>query len=180
MDGMRPSRVAAWIVGVGLLGAWLASAAGISRAPRAIRAPGRAPEAVAFDSLAADVQAQTGRLRARMASAPAPEAAVRNPFTLSEPPRRIRQTQAPEPIVLQTVVAPAAELEPVLALIGVAEDTGPKGLLRTAMISGPQNDLMMVTAGQQILGMYEVVAVGTDVVELKHLTSGAVRRLALR
>lgn len=180
MEGMNPSRVAAWIVGVGLLGAWFASAAGVSRSPRTIRAPGPAPDAIALDGLAADVQAQTGKLRARMASAPAPRAAIRNPFTMSEPPPRIRQARAPEPVVLEAFVPPAAELEPALTLIGVAEDRGPKGLVRTAMISGPQSDLLMVTAGQQLLGMYEVVAVGADAVELKHLTSGAVRRLPLR
>ena len=38
----------------------------------------------------------------------------------------------------------------------------------------------MVTAGQRILGIYDVVAIGVDAVELKHVATGATRRLALR
>ena len=35
-------------------------------------------------------------------------------------------------------------------------------------------------SGQRILGIYDVIAVGADAIELKHVATGAVRRLALR
>lgn len=77
--------------------------------------------------------------------------------------------------------APAIEIpEPVLQLIGVAENTHDGGVVRTAMITGGHDELMMVGRGQRVLGRYEVVAVGVDAVELKDLETGAVRRLALR
>ena len=174
---MSASRVAAWIGFTGLLGAWLASAAGLPRtAP--YRPPQRPAEAVTLDELASNVQSQTARLRTRLAAAPAPTAMTRNPFNFSVQQASRAPRIAPPPIV-QTIEA-APEPEPQLELIGVAGDSGTGKLVRTAMISGPANELMMVTSGQRILGMYDVVAVGPDAIELKHVATGAVRRLALR
>ena len=65
--------------------------------------------------------------------------------------------------------------EPALELVGVAESTSPEGIVRTAMITGGHNELMMVTAGQRILGRYDVVAVGADAVELKDVETGGIR-----
>jgi hypothetical protein len=48
------------------------------------------------------------------------------------------------------------------------------------MIAGGHDELMMVTAGQRILGRYDVVAVSADGVELKDLQTGSARRLVLR
>jgi hypothetical protein len=70
--------------------------------------------------------------------------------------------------------------EPSLQLIGVAENTTKDGLVRTAMIAGGYNELMMVVAGQRILGRYDIVAVGADAVELKDVQTGAIRRLILQ
>ncbi len=67
-----------------------------------------------------------------------------------------------------------------LELIGIAENTRPEGLVRTAMITGGHDELMMVTAGQRILGRYDVVLVGADAVELKDVQTGGKRRLILR
>lgn len=179
---MNASRLVAWIAGVALLGAWFASAAGVPRTAGVSRAPQRAPGAAALDQLAADVQAQAGRLRTRLASAPAPQAAIRNPFMLSAPApapivrRSASRVSAPIAIDLPTFMAP----EPALELIGIAENQASRGMVRTAMISSPQGDLLMVTAGQRILGTYDVVGVGADAVELKQVSTGAVRRLALR
>ncbi len=175
---MSASRVAAWIGFTGLLGAWLASAAGLPRSTPPARAPQRPADAVLMDSLASDVQSQTLRLRNRMASAPAPTAMSRNPFSFSDPPAARVPRTAP-PAVVQPV-GPPPEPEPELELIGVAGDSGTGTLVRTAMISGPANELMMVTSGQRILGLYDVVTVGADAIELKHVVTGAVRRLALR
>ena len=174
---MSASRVAAWIGFTGLLGAWLASAAGLPRtAP--YRPPQRPADAVTLDQLASNVQGQTVRLRTRLASAPAPTTLTRNPFTfpVQQPTRAPRI--APPPAM--PGIQPVPEPEPQLELIGIAADSGTGTLVRTAMISGPANELMMVTSGQRILGIYDIVSVGADAIELKHLATGAVRRLALR
>lgn len=175
---MSASRVAVWIGLTGLLGAWLASAAGLPRTTPPARPPQRPSDAVLMDSLASDVQSQTLRLRSRMASAPAPTAMARNPFSFSVQPDAHAPRTAP-PAIVQPI-APPAEPEPELNLIGVAGDSGSGTLVRTAMIAGPANELMMVTSGQRILGLYDVVTVGDDAIELKHVATGAVRRLALR
>jgi len=175
---MSASRVAAWIGFTGLLGAWLASAAGLPRSTPSPRPAQRSADAVILDGLASDVQSQTVRLRTRLASAPAPATTTRNPFSFSVPAIVRAPRVAPAPVV--QAPEPLPEPEPHLELIGVAADSGTGTLIRTAMISGPANELMMVTPGQRILGIYDVVTVGADAIELKHLASGAVRRLALR
>ncbi|MEO7156047.1 MAG: hypothetical protein ABI039_00715 [Vicinamibacterales bacterium] len=175
---MSASRVAAWIGFTGLLGAWLASAAGLPRSTPRVPAMRRPADAVLLDQLATDVQSQTGRLRTRLAAAPAPTAATRNPFSFSAPPAIRLAKPAPAAPVDLPMVLP--EPEPMLELIGIAGDSGTGTLVRTAMISGPANELIMVTPGKRILGLYDVVAVGADIVELKHVTSGALRHLALR
>jgi hypothetical protein len=177
---MSASRVAAWIIGAAVCGAWLASAAGVTRQARATRTVPRSAETVQLDALAADVQAQAGRLRERLANAPAPRATERNPFSFSTRPERRRTAVAARvaPVLLDPVVS--EPLEPVLELIGVAESLKPEGTVRTAMITDASGDLIMVTAGQRIVGRYDVVAVGADAVELKDVQTGATRHLILR
>jgi hypothetical protein len=76
--------------------------------------------------------------------------------------------------------APPEPAEPILDLIGIAEKKTAEGNVRIGMLSDPSGDVIMATAGQRILGIYEVAAVGHDAIELKHVTTGAIRRLALR
>ena len=177
---MNPSRAAAWIFVAAVLGAWLASAAGVSRSSQRARAVEPPVNSHPVDNLAADVQAQAIKLRARMETAPAPQAPVRNPFAFS--PRVDPRPRQAQPVRAQAFVppAPVAPPEPVLHLIGVAEKRVGESLVRTAMISTEADELIMVTAGQRILGAYDVVAVGLDAVELRDIVSGATRRLALR
>jgi hypothetical protein len=177
---MSASRVAAWIIGAAVCGAWLASAAGVTRQATAVRSAPRPADAVQFDVLAADVQAQAGRLRQQLANAPAPPETVRNPFRFAPRPERRRVAAA------NLAAPPATEppvpdvREPVLELIGIAETKKENGLVRTAMITGGYGELMMVTAGQRILGRYDIEAVGPDAVELKDVETGARRRLIFR
>lgn len=182
LRGMTGTRLAAWVLGAAVCGAWLASAAGITRQARVERAAPRPADAVQFDALAADVQAQAGRLRERLAEAPAPREVQRNPFRFAPraPVNRPVRSSAPPPIDVPEPIAVADVREPALQLIGVAEKNTRDGLVRTAMIAGGYDELMMVTAGQRILGRYEVVAVGADAVELRDGDTGAIRRLIMR
>ena len=179
MLGMNASRAAAWTFGVAVLGAWLASAASDPR-PRHATTASAPVVPNPMDHLAADVQAQAGRLRKRLDTAPAPQAPLRNPFRFSpraqSVPRPTRVVAASMP-VLPGPVEPA---EPSLELIGIAEKNAAEGVVRTAMLSSGSGDLLIVTVGQRVLGIYDVAAISHDVVELKHATTGAIRRLALR
>jgi len=167
------------LLGTAACSAWLASAAGVARQAQEVRTTPRQIEAAQFDALAADMQTQAGRLRERLAQAPAPREAIRNPFRFAERrPAAVRQrplplSEAPPPAVPQI-------REPALQLIGVAETNTMDGPVRTALITGGHSELMMVTVGQRILSRYDVVAVGADAVELKDVGTGAIRRLILQ
>jgi hypothetical protein len=176
---MTPARAAAYIGGAVVLAAWLASAA--STAFRPVE-PQSAPRTVATsrsEGLAADVQAQSARLRQRMASAPVPQEPARNPFAFAE-----RELPRPRPAAVRAAVlpppVPSAPPEPELALAGIAEQQVADGIVRTAVIVGGGDEIYMVTAGQTLIGRYTVTAVGPEAVELKDTTTGSTRRLALR
>ncbi len=175
---MTPARAAAYIGGTSLLVAWLAAAAGVQR-PAEPRAVERRPESVQVDALAADVQSQAVRLRARMAAAPAERLSARNPFAFDSRP-------APEPRrSVAAVGAPTASPDSPpsdvpLELIGVAERVREGTTTRTAVVTAPGDQLFLVTVGQEVAGRYRVSAVGADAVELTDLATGATRRLGLR
>ncbi len=172
--------MAGYLVVAVLFAAWLASAAGISRRPRTFVAPRLGPQEARVDALAADVQSQAVRLRQKLATAPAPQTPIRNPFSFADrsapAPRALRRA-APLPILEP---APSGPVEPELLLLGIAEQRTDAGIVRTAMMGGAGNDLFMVVAGQTVAGRYRVVGVGTDAVELKDEVTGLTRRLALR
>ena len=176
---MNASRVATWMFGAAVLGAWLASAASDTGQRHETKAAAPAvPNAV--DRLAADVQTQAVRLRHRLDTAPAPQPPLRNPFTFAP---RVQAVPRPARVAATSIplsAPPAEPAEPMLELIGIAEKQAAEALVRTAMISNDSGDLIIVTVGQRLVGVYDVTAIGHDAVELKHATTGAIRRLSLR
>lgn len=176
---MTSRRAIAYIGGASLLLAWLAAASGEVRRPRPVRVPSQPGDAAVLQTIASDVQAQAVRLRHRLATAPAPSP-VRNPFAFDVRDARVAR-RAPAPVHAAVIDdQPPAPPEPSLALVGIAEQHTETGLVRTAMLSTAGDDLLMVTEGQTVAARYRVTTIGTDVVELKDLTTGATRRLALR
>jgi len=176
---MSAKRAAGILGGALLLAAWLSSAAGLMRQEPDAAPPADREKPDDTVSLAAEVQAQTLRLRNRLASAPAPHEPFRNPFAFSSRPAAERRELAPP-----AADAPAPELgpplEPAIELIGVAEKETPKGLARTAIISALSGELFLVKEGETLAARYRVGAVSADAVELNDLQTGTVRRLALR
>ena len=177
---MTSMRAVAYIGGASLLLAWLAAASGDARRPRPGRVPSQPRDAQVLQTIVSDVQAQAVRLRQRLAAAPASNPR-RNPFafdTHMAPAAR----RAPVPAPMREVdEAPPVAPEPEFALVGIAEQNTPAGLVRTAMISGAAGDnLIMVREGQTLALRYRVTAISADVLELKDLTTGTTRRLALQ
>jgi hypothetical protein len=70
-------------------------------------------------------------------------------------------------------------VRPVFTLVGLAEDAGVDGPIRTAIISGA-GDLFLVKEGEAVTSQYRVVKITADVVELGDVTDGTTLRLALR
>lgn len=144
-------------------------------------APARSAR-VAPDAIALEIQSQAARLRARMADAPLPSAASRNPFAFNERPRASRAAAAPD--MVQAAVAPDAmpssPSAPSLLLMGVAEETTPSGPHRTAIIGGDGDAIFMVVEGDAVAGRYRVTKIGVDAVELEDQTTKVRSRIALR
>lgn len=181
---MTPGKAAAYFTLAILSAAWFASAVGVPSSPRQVPTAPPSSDDARLDALARDVQAQGARLRKRLASAPEVQAPVRNPFTFglrdsprSAPARGVATAAAVVDFVPEPEPAPR---EPLLVLIGVAEEKTPDGLVRTAMISQDGEVLHMATSGDPVIGRYVVVTVSPDAVELKDLSTGLTRRLVLR
>jgi hypothetical protein len=175
---MSPTRAATYIGALSLFAAWLASAAGVIWQPRAMPPP-RTPAGSTIEPIAFDVQAQADRLHRRLSAAPVPRTPVRNPFVFSSRQPQERRTAprvAPPPVE----TAPVAIAEPELVLIGVAEQKTPAGIVRTAMIQGPAQELLMVKVGEMVAGRYKVTAIGADAIEMADSATGRIRRLALK
>jgi hypothetical protein len=176
---MSAKRAAGYSGAALLLAAWLSSAGGLMRQTPDAPEPATPVETSGATSLAADVQAQTLRLKNRLAVAPSPQEPFRNPFTFA--PRAVpdrRETVARDDAEPSALSAPP--LEPAIELIGVAESASPKGPVRTAIISALSGELFLVKEGETIAARYRVGAVSADAVELSDLLTGAVRRLALQ
>jgi hypothetical protein len=177
---MTAKRVAVPLVCATVLAAWLASAAGVMNQPEA-PTPVPAPvQTTGTESIAEEVQAQAGRLRERLASAPVPQRPARNPFQFAP-----RVSAAPKHVVAAAPPAAAVEIAPVLpepqlSLVGIAEDAAATGPVRTAIVTIEGGDTLLLRAGEFIGARYRVTAIAADAVELSDLTNGAVRRLVLR
>lgn len=174
------SRTAA-VYGVGgiLLAACLAAANMPQEYDPAPPRAARAPRPAGADELAVEVGAQAARLHSLMAQAPVPDLSPRNPFSFAAP----RAARAGAPVVHAAVAEDAVPLPPpppMLTLMGVAEDTTPAGVRRTAVIGGEADAIYMVVEGDAIGDRYRVRRIGADAVELEDLITRAYRRIALR
>ena len=176
---MSAKRAAGYCGGALLLLAWLSAAGGLKRQAPDGPEPVTPVDTIGTTELAAEVQAQTLRLKTRLAAAPAPQEPFRNPFTFATRVSRERH-QAPARVEADAPALLGPPLEPAIELIGVAESESPKGIVRTAIVSALSGELFLVKEGETIAARYRVGTVLPDAVELNDLLSGTVRRLALR
>ena len=171
---MNLKRTATIVVGGAAVGAWLAGAATSN--------PGRSGVMIvptpAIDVRGEELATEIARLQERLRPTSQPRQPGRNLFTF-----RARAAQ-PAPMVAAApqAMAPAMPLTPPplpLKLAGIAEDEGPEGPLRTAIISG-EGQLYLVKEGDEVTPRYRVGKISADVVELVDIGDNSVRRLALR
>lgn len=126
------------------------------------------------------MQSQAGRLRTRLAAAPAPDPPRRNPFVFGARERAVHAVAtSSRPRVVDRPGVPVVP-DLVIELVGVAEQKTGDGTKRTAMLTALGDQLFMVSEGQAFADRYRVSAVGADAVELQDLVTGSTRRLALR
>jgi hypothetical protein len=164
------------VSGATVFAGWLASAP-----PSAVSED--RPAAPALSRLAApgapsDIAEQASRLQSRIRREMAYTSPERNPFQF-EAVRPATPVVAgfaqPEPSV--ELSAPAAASRPFLTLAGVATDRVPQGVERTAILSSTLG-VLLVRAGDEVLGEYRVGAVEDESVELISLADGSTLRLS--
>ncbi len=178
MLSMKGRRTAAYVGGGALLVAWLAAANTATRTdpPPVVASVGAADR---VDDLAIRVKDEGERLRTRLSHAPSPALNSRNLFSFAPaavphaPSRHLAASvEEAEPIPMPPPPLP-------LTLMGIAENPAPAGPVRTAILASG-DEVYMVTVGQTIAARYSVTAIGADAIELKDLSTGGFRRLALK
>ncbi len=133
-----------------------------SVAPLPDAPPAPQPGAAAVTALIAEVE----RLHQRMQAPIAPIASSRDPFVFrASRPSTSHRTIAEEPATRAGEGTARRAESPALRLVGLAADDRPSGLVRTAIISGPDG-LQFVTLGDAVSAGYRVTAIRDDAVEL--------------
>lgn len=162
--------------GAMVVATWLASYAPVG-GPRVD--PATAPSPAHTESAAAEIQREADRLHARnrVASYKLPH---RNLFRFSErpAPRAIQR----EPVMSVAEIPPAIQAAPTtirLRLSGIGEDVVGDQVIRTAIISAPDN-VHIVKINDTIGDTYKVTKIDSDAVELSRLDDGSTVRLSLR
>jgi hypothetical protein len=169
---MNLKRTTTIVVVGGALLAWLAGAATSNR--EAALAP--IVQTTPIDVRGAELASEIARLHERLRPSVSPRQPERNLFAFRAAPVRA-MPPPPAPKAALTEAAPLAQ--PSLKLAGIAEDPGPDGPVRTAIISG-EGQLFMVKEGETVAVRYRVARISADVVELVDVNDNSVRRLALR
>ena len=162
------------VIGAALI-AWLAGAATSNRElpprPIATRAP--------VDLKGADLAKEITRLRERLRPEALPRQPGRNLFAFHAAIQRRPAIVEPPKAAISEAAAPLAPLLPPLKLDGIAEDAGPDGPVRTAIISA-DGQLFLAKEGEAVTARYRVTKIAADVVELADTLDGSTRRLPLK
>jgi hypothetical protein len=171
---MHVKRTVTIAVVGGALVTWLAAAATSNR----VVVPPPIDRAPAIDKSGVALTNEIARLHDRLRPDASPVEPGRNLFAFRAAPIQ-RAPVAPPPVAALFEAKPVAPALPPMQLSGVAEDTGPDGPVRTAIIS-VEGQLFMVKEGENVTPRYRVVKIAGDVVELSDQVDHTTRRLALR
>jgi hypothetical protein len=159
----------------GALAVWLAGAATSNR--RVVDTTIAKPTPIELRGAA--LAEEIARLRERLHPVAEPQRPSRNLFQFSSraaaPPSRVD----PPPPAISDAPAQQAPAAPPLKLVGIAEDPGPDGPIRTAIISG-LGQMFFVKEGDNIAGRFRVQHLSGEVVELSDLVDSTTLRLALK
>ena len=174
---MSLKRIAALVLAGGALALWLASASTAGRPPAVDVVP-RGPSPVEIRG--AQLAVEIARLRDRLHPTTPPQAPARNLFQFSRSTARGAAAAAiavePEPAALP---APAIATPPPLKLVGIAEDEGPGGAVRTAIISA-FGELFLSKLGDRVTDRYQVAKISGEAAELIDLANDSTITIVLK
>jgi len=137
-----------------------------------------APVDVSGASLAAEIS----RLHERLRPDTVPRERPRNLFAFRSTARSVPVTQAPLGAASDGRTAPVAAALPPLTLAGLAEDAGPNGPVRTAIVSG-DGQVFLVKEGEAFSVRditYRVATISANSVEVVDVSHGQSRTLFLK
>jgi hypothetical protein len=172
---MNTKRIAWLVVGAGAVAVWLAGAATTGvRPPQVIVMPKPGAIDLQGEALAAEVT----RLHERLRPTAAP-VQTRDLFRYAD--RAAAKPREAAPVVaapsLPAALAAFAP-KPALKLVGIAEDAGPDGPVRTAIISNA-GALVFAKEGETV-SRFRVTRIAADVVEFTNPDDNTTLRLALK
>lgn len=167
------------VSGATLVATWFASTPPLQHTPAPVSESTR-PQATAGRA-SDDITREAERLRARLHPQIPYQQPARDPFRFgARPPTPASRRPATEPQQVDEplMTVPAA---PTLRvnLAGIAEDAAGGTTVRTAVISTP-DDVLLVREGDTIAGQYRVTTITANSVELTRVSDGWVVRLSLR
>lgn len=168
------------LTGASVVATWLAAATP-SHMPVNM-APAQPREAAGAIAAASDIEQQVAHLQARLQQEALYRTPGRNLFTFANRPAAAVSGGAEiVPQALPEQPQPVVPATPVVKLVGIADDgmagNGPAG--RTAILGTPTG-VVLVHAGDDVLGLFRVSTVDADAVNLVTLTDGVALRLSLR
>jgi hypothetical protein len=159
----------------GALAVWLAGAATSNR--RVVDTTIATPTPIELRG--AELADEIARLRERLHPVAEPQQPARNLFQFSSRAAASASRVDRQAPAVSEVPAPPAPAAPPLTLVGIAEDPGQDGPIRTAIISGP-GQLFFVKEGDSIAGRFRVQRLSGEVAELTDLADSTIHRLALK
>lgn len=175
--GMNVRRIVWFGVSALAIASWFASASTSGVRPPVV--PLAPPRTSALDLSMVSLQSEVGRLHERLGPTATPTRSRDLFHFRARAPRRVpsgvvRSTPESAPVA----DVPVAPPPPVLTLIGVAEDAGADGVVRTAIVSG-LGDVFLVKPGESIRDRFRVGQVSADAVQLIDLATDAASTLTL-
>jgi hypothetical protein len=173
---MKVNRTLALAVVGAALAAWFAAASTTGRRPIVVDA---ARKTTAVEIRGAELAAEISRLRERLHPTTEPQAPARNLFQFA-PSRGRRAEPLSRPEVTEERAAPSAvPTPPSLRLVGIAEDQGPDGVVRTAIISS-MGQLFFAKVGESVASRYRVATISSEAAELIDVGDDAPLTLVLK
>jgi hypothetical protein len=173
---MNWKRIFMFVAIAGGLAALVTSAATTGRR-QAPLSPPDGSRTKAVETSGAELAAEIERLRERLRPTIPPQQPARNLFQYERRPSS-RAVAKPDPVTAP-IETPPPPAPPTMTLIGIAEDPGADGVIRTAIISG-FGDVFLVKEGESVTSRYKVARISGDVVELSDATDASIIRLALK
>lgn len=172
---MNVKRIVALGIAGGALAAWLAAASTTGRRPSPdtlVRPTTR------VEIRGAELAAEIARLRERLHPTIAPLATARNLFAFSRANPGRAAVAAPSTVAVTENPIPVSAPPP-LKLVGIAEDTGPDGSIRTAIISA-SGQLFFAKAGERVTERYQVAKISDEAAEIRDLDDNSTFTLVLK